>query len=171
MDMRVHLREEMERNTNVKLMFNTDPGEILKRDDGTLVVTDRDANEVMCNAVMNATGHRGKMDSQNLHDPAMGVRTTRTGNFVPVDDYSRTNVPSMYAVGDVTNRMALTPVALMEGHRLADNLFRGKERRVDHEYVASTVFTTPEIGTVGYTEEEAVKKSATSTCTGIGSGR
>ena len=69
-----------------------------------------------------------------------------------------TNVPSVYAVGDITNRMALTPVALMEGHRLADNLFGGMDRKVDHEYVASTVFTTPEIGTVGYTEEEAASK-------------
>ncbi len=89
MDMRVHLREEMERNTNVKLMFITDPGEISKRDDGTLVVTDRDGNKVMCDMVMYATGRRGKIDSQNLHDPAVGVRTTETGNFVPVDDYSQ----------------------------------------------------------------------------------
>lgn len=65
---------------------------------------------------------------------------------------------NIYAVGDVTNRMALTPVALMEGHRLADTLFGGMDRKCDHEYVASTVFTTPEIGTVGYTEEEAAKK-------------
>ena len=159
MDMRVHLKEEMERNTNVKLMFNTDPGGISRRDDdGTLAVTDRDGNVVECDAVMYATGRRGKIDGLNLDDPAVGVRTTAAGNFVPVDDYSRTNVPSVYAVGDVTNRMALTPVALMEGHRLADNLFGGKDRKVDHEYVASTVFTTPEIGTVGYTEEEAASK-------------
>ncbi len=158
MDMRVHLREEMERNTNVKLMFNADPGMIEKADDGTLVVTDRDGNAMECDAVMYATGRRGKISNLNLDDPAVGVSTASIGNFIPVDEYSRTNVPSVYAVGDVTNRMALTPVALMEGHRLADNLFGGKDRRVDHDYVASTVFTTPEIGTVGYTEEEAVAK-------------
>ena len=162
MDMRVHLKEEMERNTNVKIMFNTDPKEISKRgggdDDGTLVVTDRKGNVVECDAIMYATGRRGKIDGLNLDDPDVGVKTTVPGNFVPVDDYSRTNVPSVYAVGDITNRMALTPVALMEGHRLADNLFGGMDRKVDHEYVASTVFTTPEIGTVGYTEEEAASK-------------
>jgi glutathione reductase (NADPH) len=158
MDMRVHLREEMERNTNVKCVFNADPSRIDKMEDGSLVVTDRDGNAIECDSIMYATGRRGKISNLNLDDPAVGVRTTSIGNFVPVDDYSRTNVPSVYAVGDVTNRMALTPVALMEGHRLADNLFGGKDRKVDHEYVASTVFTTPEIGTVGYTEEEAVAK-------------
>ena len=60
--------------------------------------------------------------------------------------------------GDITDRIALTPVALMEGHRLADTLFGGMDRPVDHESVAQTVFTNPEIGTVGYTEEEAVQK-------------
>jgi glutathione reductase (NADPH) len=79
-------------------------------------------------------------------------------SFIPVDEYSRTNVDNIYAVGDVTDRIALTPVALMEGHRLADTLFGGMDRPVDHEFVASTVFTTPEIGTVGYTEEEAAEK-------------
>merc|ERR1712137_944163 len=57
-----------------------------------------------------------------------------------------------------TNRIALTPVALMEGHRLADTLFGGMDRPVDHEFVAETVFTTPELGMIGYTEEDAVEK-------------
>lgn len=153
-DMRNHLKEEMERNTNVDLKFNADPVEIRKLDDGSLVVVDQDGNEIECDAVLYATGRKGKIDGLNLE--SAGVKTE--GSFIPVDDYSRTNVPSIYAVGDVTNRMALTPVALMEGHRLADTLFGGKDRPVDHEYVASTVFTTPEIGTVGYTEEEAVAK-------------
>ena len=71
-----------------------------------------------------------------LNLDAAGVTTK--GSFIPVDDYLQTNVPSIYAVGDITNRIALTPVALMEGHRLADTLFGGKDRPVDHEYVAST---------------------------------
>jgi len=79
-------------------------------------------------------------------------------SFIPVDEYSRTNVPGIYAVGDVTNRMALTPVALMEGHSLADTVFGGMDRPCDHEYIASTVFTSPEIGTIGYSEEEALVK-------------
>ncbi|KAL7468637.1 hypothetical protein ACHAXS_008875, partial [Conticribra weissflogii] len=154
MDMREHLKEEMENNSNINLRFNTDPKEIVKKEDGTLVVIDQDGNEVECDAVLYATGRKGKIDGLNLE--SAGVKTE--GSFIPVDEYSRTNVESIYAVGDVTDRIALTPVALMEGHRLADTLFGGMDRPVDHEYVASTVFTTPEIGTVGYTEEDAAAK-------------
>ena len=153
-DMREHLREEMTNNSDIDIKFNTDPQSIVKKDDGTLVVTDQDGNEVECDAIMYATGRKGKIDGLNLD--AAGVHTE--GSFIPVNDYSQTNVENIYAVGDITNRIALTPVALMEGHRLADTLFGGLDRPVDHEYVASTVFTTPEIGTVGYTEEEAVAK-------------
>jgi glutathione reductase (NADPH) len=153
-DMREHLREEMERNTEIDLQFNTNPKEIIKNDDGTLTVVTEDGNRIEADAVMMATGRKGKTDSLNLE--SAGVETK--GSFIPVDDYSRTNVDSVYAVGDVTDRMALTPVALMEGHRLADTLFGGMDRPVDHKMIASTVFTNPEIGTVGYTEEEAAEK-------------
>ena len=154
MDMRTHLKEEMENNSGIDLKFNTDVKEIRKQDDGSLIVVDLDGNEIECDEILYATGRKGKIDKLNLE--SAGVKTE--GSFIPVDEYSRTNVPSIYAVGDVTDRIALTPVALMEGHRLADTLFGGKDRPVDHEYVASTVFTTPEIGTVGYTEEEAAAK-------------
>jgi glutathione reductase (NADPH) len=153
-DMRVHLKEEMERNTNIKIHFKTDPKEIIKNDDGSLTVVTHDGTKVECDVVMYATGRKGKLDNLNLE--SAGVKTVNS--FIPVDDYSRTNVDSVYAVGDVTDRIALTPVALMEGHRLADTLFGGKDRPVDHAFVASTVFTNPEIGTVGYTEEEAAAK-------------
>jgi glutathione reductase (NADPH) len=154
-DMRVHLKEEMERNTNIRLQLQTDPIEIIQNDDGSFtVVTNKDGTSVDCDVIMYATGRKGRIEQLQL-DKA-GV--TSKGSFIPVDDYSRTNVPSVYAVGDVTDRIALTPVALMEGHRLADTLFGGKDRPVDHNFVASTVFTNPEIGTVGYTEEEAVEK-------------
>lgn len=153
-DMRNHLKEEMENNSGIDVKFNTDPKEISKKDDGTLVIVDQDGNELECDAILYATGRKGKIDGLGL-DKA-GVTTE--GTFIPVDDYSQTNVPSVYAVGDITDRIALTPVALMEGHRLSDTLFGGKDRPVDHEYVASTVFTTPEIGTVGYSEEDAAAK-------------
>lgn len=152
-DMRTHLKEEMERNTKIDIQFNTNPKEIIKNDDGTLTVVTDDGNEVECDSVLMATGRKGKADSLNLE--SAGVNTK--GSFIPVDEYSRTNVDNVYAVGDVTNRMALTPVALMEGHRLADTLFGGMDRPVDHKMIASTVFTNPEIGTVGYTEEDAAE--------------
>lgn len=153
-DMRQHLKEEMEGNSGIDLQFNTDPKEIIKQEDGSLKVVDQNGNEVECDAVLYATGRKGKIEGLNLE--SAGVKTE--GSFIPVNEYSQTNVESIYAVGDITNRIALTPVALMEGHRLADTLFGGKDRPVDHEFVASTVFTTPEIGTVGYTEEDAAAK-------------
>jgi len=154
MDMRTHMKEEMATNTNIDMQFNTNPAEIIKNKDGSLTVVDQDGNKVECDAVLCATGRKGKIDSLNLE--SAGVDTE--GSFIPVDDYSKTNIDNIFAVGDVTNRMALTPVALMEGHRLADTLFGGMDRKVDHEFVASTVFTNPEIGTVGYTEDEAAAK-------------
>jgi glutathione reductase (NADPH) len=153
-DMRVHLKEEMERNTKIDFQWNTDPKEIIKNEDGSLTVVDQDGNKVECDQVMYATGRKGKTDKLNLESAGVNME----GSFIPVDDYSKTNVDNIYAVGDVTDRIALTPVALMEGHRLADTLFGGMDRKVDHEFVASTVFTNPEIGTVGYTEEEAAEK-------------
>ena len=154
LDVRHHLKEEMGRNTAIDLQFNTNPREIVKNDDGSFTVVDEEGRRTECDQVLYATGRKGKIDGLNLE--AAGVTTK--GSFIPVDNYSRTNVDSVYAVGDVTDRMALTPVALMEGHCLADTLFGGMDRPVDHDFVASTVFTSPEIGTVGYTEEEAVTK-------------
>jgi glutathione reductase (NADPH) len=153
-DMRTHLKEEMEANTDIDLQFNTDPTEIIKNDDGSLTVIANNGKKVECDAVLYATGRKGKVEGLNLE--SAGIHTE--GTFIPVDEYSRTNVEGVYAVGDITDRIALTPVALMEGHRLADTLFGGMDRPVDHEFVASTVFTTPEIGTVGYSEEEAAEK-------------
>mmetsp|Transcript_9214 Transcript_9214/g.21094 ORF Transcript_9214/g.21094 Transcript_9214/m.21094 type:complete len:533 (-) Transcript_9214:252-1850(-) len=153
-DMRTHLHEEMERNTDIDIQFNTDPTEIIKNDDGSFTVVTGDGKTVDCDQILYATGRKGKTDTLNLE--SVGVATK--GSFIPVDEYSRTNVEGVYAVGDVTDRMALTPVALMEGHSLADTLFGGMDRPVDHEFVASTVFTTPELGTVGLTETEAVQK-------------
>jgi len=155
MDMRSHLKEEMENNSNIDMRFNTDPASIVKNEDGSLTVTTRAGDTVECDAILYATGRKGNLRGLNLE--AADVRCT-PNNFIPVDDYSKTNVDNIYAVGDITDRIALTPVALMEGHRLADTLFGNNDRPVDHEFVASTVFTTPEIGTVGLTEEEALAK-------------
>lgn len=154
-DMRTHLQEEMANNSNIDMQFNTDPASIVKNEDGTLTVTTRAGDVVECDAILYATGRKGNLRGLNL---AAADVTATPNNFIPVDDYSRTNVDNIYAVGDITDRIALTPVALMEGHRLADTLFGDQDRPVDHECVASTVFTTPEIGTVGLTEEEALDK-------------
>jgi len=83
-----------------------------------------------------------------------GVALDSTGG-VRVDAYSKSNVDSIYAVGDVTNRVALTPVAIREGHAFADTVFGGKPTTVDHKDIPTAVFTTPELGTVGLGEAEA----------------
>eukprot|EP00980_Cylindrotheca_fusiformis_P019389 scaffold6661_cov109-Cylindrotheca_fusiformis.AAC.9 len=154
MDMRLLLKEEMSKDPNIDLQFEQNPTEIKKNPDGSLTVTTDKGLVLETDEVMFATGRVGKIENLNLE--SAGVETKK--GFVPVDDYSKTNVPGIYAVGDITDRMALTPVALMEGHRLADTVFGGKDRPVDHEYVASTAFTNPEIGSIGYIEEDAVKK-------------
>ena len=153
-DMRELLLSELEDNTGIDVQMNTNPAEIIKNADGSLTVVTEDGKRVECDAVLMATGRKGNIRGLDLE--SAGVTTENS--FIPVDNYSKTNVDNIYAVGDVTDRMALTPVALMEGHRLADTLFGGMDRPVDHEYIASTVFTTPEIATVGYTEEDAAEK-------------
>jgi glutathione reductase (NADPH) len=79
---------------------------------------------------------------------------------IKVDEYSRTNIPNIYAVGDVTNRVALTPVAIREGHAVADNLFGGKDIKIDYSNIPTAVFSTPEIGTVGLSEKQACEQFA-----------
>lgn len=93
-------------------------------------------------------------NTRNLGLEAAGVELDAAG-AVLVDAQSRTNVPSIYAVGDVTNRVNLTPVAIREGHAFADTVFGNKPWTVDHTLVATAVFSEPEIGTVGLSEEAA----------------
>merc|ERR1711933_167590 len=155
-DMRQHVCDEMKRNTKIDIRFKTNPKEIIKREDGTFTVVTEEGDTVDCEQVMYATGRKGKIDGLDLDKAVPDLKVD--GSFIPVNEYSKTNIDNIYAVGDVTDRMALTPVALMEGHSLADTLFGGMDRPVDHKTVASTVFTTPELGTVGHTEKEAAEK-------------
>jgi glutathione reductase (NADPH) len=85
---------------------------------------------------------------------AAGVEAGSRGE-IKVDAFSRTNVPGIFAVGDVTDRVNLTPVAICEGHAFSDSVFGGKPVRVDYELIPTAVFTTPEIGTVGLAEHDA----------------
>ncbi|MFC3179679.1 glutathione-disulfide reductase [Cypionkella sinensis] len=102
--------------------------------------------------VLYATGR--KPNSHGLGLEALGVEIGARGQVV-VDEWSQTAVPSIYAVGDVTDRINLTPVAIREGHAFADTVFRGVPTKADHELVASAVFTQPELGSVGLSEEAA----------------
>jgi glutathione reductase (NADPH) len=111
-----------------------------------------DGTEREFDLVMYATGRLPNTEGLGLE--ALGVALGRQGQIV-VDRFSQTAVPSIFAVGDVTGRINLTPVAIREGHAFADTVFGGKPTAFDHELVASAVFTQPEMGAIGLTEEAA----------------
>ena len=103
--------------------------------------------------VLVATGRRPHTRGLGLE--AAGVKLGPVGEII-VDEASASSVPSIHAVGDVTNRVNLTPVAIREGHAFADSVFGGRPWTVRHDLVASAVFTTPEIGSVGLSEAQAL---------------
>ena len=109
-------------------------------------------HEQVFGAVLFATGRSPNSGGLGLEE--LGVRIGRRGEIV-VDAYSQTAVPSIYAIGDVTNRVNLTPVAIREGMAFVRTVFEGEPTLVDHDLIASAVFTQPELGTVGLTEEAA----------------
>lgn len=124
----------------------------IKRTGDGLRVTLSDYSTVDVDQVLIATGRHPATRGLGLEE--VGVALERNGEIV-VDRFSTSSVPSIHAVGDVTNRVNLTPVAIREGHALADTLFGGRPTAVSHEHVASAVFTTPEIGTIGLSEDQA----------------
>ena len=105
--------------------------------------------------VMFAIGRSPNTEGLGLENA--GVALGKGGEII-VDKNQRTNVPSIYAVGDVCDRVNLTPVAIREGHAFADSLYGNKPRVVDHDWIPTAVFSTPEIGTVGLPEHEAAKR-------------
>ena len=124
----------------------------LEKTAGGIRAVATDGTEREFDLVMYATGRRPNTDGLGLE--ALGVALGRQGQ-ITVDRFSQTGVPSLFAVGDVTGRINLTPVAIREGHAFADTVFGGKPTAFDHELVASAVFTQPEMGSVGLTEEVA----------------
>jgi glutathione reductase (NADPH) len=149
-DLRVHLRAEMERRgirirsgNTVTSALMTHHALTARLSDGSAIETDK---------IMFATGRRPNVTGLGLE--GAGVRLARNGG-IEVDAFSQTSVPHIYAVGDVTNRINLTPVAIREGHAFADTVFGNKPTRPDHIDVPTAVFSEPEIGTVGLTEAQA----------------
>jgi len=152
-DMREGLREELKR-AGVRLRFGRLPTRLERRGDD-LLATLTDGETVAVDQALVATGRRPNTAGLGLE--AVGVALDVTGAVV-VDQRSTSNVASIHAVGDVTNRINLTPVAIREGHALADHLFGGGKGVVDHCDIPSAVFATPEIGVVGLTEAEAQRR-------------
>jgi glutathione reductase (NADPH) len=111
-----------------------------------------DGQTVEVDQVLVATGRRPSTEGLGLETAGI---TCDAAGAIPVDGYSRTLIPSIYAVGDVTNRAALTPVAIREGHAFADTVFGDKPVMVDHSLIPTAVFSTPELGVVGHSEHTA----------------
>ncbi|KAM6575096.1 hypothetical protein CsatA_023423 [Cannabis sativa] len=137
--------------------FHTEesPQAITKSADGTLSLKTSKGTIEGFSHVMFATGRRP--NTKNLGLEAVGVNMNKNG-AIEVDEYSRTSVPSIWAVGDVTDRLNLTPVALMEGGALAKTLFLNELTKPDYRAVPSAVFSQPPTGQVGLTEEQAVEQ-------------
>ncbi|MFG6626229.1 glutathione-disulfide reductase [Sulfitobacter sp. 1A12056] len=119
---------------------------------GPMKVKPTNGTEKMFDQVLFATGRRPNSDDMGLEE--LGVKLGRSGE-IEVDEYSQTAVPSVYAIGDVTNRINLTPVAIREGMAFVETVFGGNPTPVDHDLVPSAIFTQPEMGTVGLSEEAA----------------
>ncbi|MEI9804602.1 MAG: glutathione-disulfide reductase [Pseudolabrys sp.] len=149
-DLREHLRSEMQtRGITVTCGHTVDAIEqagdeyVTRLSDGSTVASDK---------VMFAIGRRPNV--MGLGCEALKMECHEHGG-IEVDEYSRTSVPNIYAVGDVTNRINLTPVAIREGHAFADTMYGGKPTRVDHNNVPTAVFSEPELGVIGLTEAQA----------------
>lgn len=126
--------------------------ERMERRDGRIWVKGTDGREEIFDQVLFATGRTPNTRGLGLEEA--GVKLGRWGEVV-VDDYSQSTVPSIHAVGDVTDRVNLTPVAIREAMAFVETVFKGNPTRPDHENVPSAVFTQPEYGAVGLSEEEA----------------
>ena len=150
---RTIVAEDMvKRGVNLRLGVNV---EELQKRDGGVWVKDTEGGEHLYDQVLFATGRRANTDGLGLEE--VGVEIGRKGEVV-VDEYSQTSVPSIYAIGDVTNRVQLTPVAIREGMAFVETVFHGNPTPVDHELIPSAVFTQPEFGTIGLTEEQAASQ-------------
>jgi len=150
-DLRRTLAEEM-RKREVELHFGAVIGKMEQKPGDLIRVVLGDGAVLEADLVMWATGRMP--NSRSLGLERAGVATDPSGAVI-VNEYSQSSVPNIHAIGDVTNRRNLTPVAIAEGHALADTLFGGKPRSVDYENIPSAVFSQPPIGTVGLTEAEA----------------
>jgi glutathione reductase (NADPH) len=124
----------------------------IEESDRRLVATTRGGRRLEAGEVLLAIGRHPNTEGIGLE--TAGVALNADGR-IAVDGYSRTSIENIYAVGDVTNRFQLTPIAIREGEAVAETLFGGRPTMVDHAAVPTAVFTQPEVGTVGLTEEAA----------------
>ncbi|WP_394689078.1 glutathione-disulfide reductase [Hoeflea sp.] len=153
-DMRQGLHKAMEEK-GIRILLHEVFEKIERGPDGRLIAHTSRGKSLVTDQVMLALGR--DPNTQGLGLEAAGVKTGHKGEIL-IDDYSRTNVESIYAVGDVTDRVQLTPVAIHESMCLIDTLYHDRPTSPDHDLIATAVFSQPEIGTVGLSEEAAAAK-------------
>ncbi len=149
-EVRDHVAHEMEKK-GITIHVNCDVEQVERTNEGVKLHLEGGMVEEF-DEVLYATGR--DPNSHGLGLEALDIELSHNG-AIAVDDFSQTSVPSIYAVGDVTDRMALTPVAIREGQAFARTVYRGDPTKPDYELVPTAVFTQPEIGHVGMTEDQA----------------
>ncbi|MBY6066906.1 glutathione-disulfide reductase [Leisingera aquaemixtae] len=127
----------------------------MRKEGDKIWVKSTNGQERLFDKVMYATGRTPNADNLGLEE--IGVERGRKGEII-VDEYSQTSVPSVYAIGDVTDRVALTPVAIREAMAFVETVFKGNPTSPDHELIPTAIFTQPEMGTIGLSEEEASER-------------
>ncbi len=154
-DVREHLRNEM-RSRGITVTCGHTVTEIQKIGE-ELVTRLSDKSTIKSDRAMFAIGRHPNVGGFGLE--RLGITVDKRGG-IAVDEFSRTSIPNIYAVGDVTNRVNLTPVAIREGHAFADTVFGSKPTQVDHADVPTAVFSEPEIGVIELTETQARERLA-----------
>jgi glutathione reductase (NADPH) len=155
-DIRVDIAKEM-RQRGIAIHTRT----VIERIDkiqGGYTVRTKAGQDFSADLVMYATGRKPNVENMGLDE--VGVKMEGDGLCV-VDEWSRTTVPNIYAIGDVTDRLNLTPVAIAEGRAIAETLYNSNPTKVSHENVATAVFSQPPVGTVGISERDARKRGHT----------
>ena len=151
LDLRERLLKIMQAR-GVTFRFSSPIERIGKEADGSLLVHTRGQAPIPADVVLVATGRKPKTDGLGLENA--GIALGPNGE-IPVNEYNATSCPSIHAVGDVTDRVQLTPVAIREGHAFADTVFGGKPRTISYDCIPSAVFSQPPLAGVGLTEEQA----------------
>lgn len=155
-DVRTHVRGEMEK-AGITILTGCTVDKVERQAD-VFTAHLSNGSSIAADQVMFAIGRHPAVKGLGLEKAGVALNPKNGG--IAVNEYSQTNVPNIYAVGDVTHRINLTPVAIREGHAFADTVFGNKPTRVDHDDIPTAVFSQPEVGTVGLTETQALARFA-----------